>query len=192
MLRSRPPRRPEQDHELPHAKHAFRLLEQIATNPDATQADLAARLGVAIGTVNWYVKRLTAKGLVKVTHLQRRRVRYLITPKGIAEKARLAYKYVQVSMHMYKVTRLRARELLGEARQAGFNRVWIEGDGDLVDVCRLTCLEAGVEVVASSVEDVPGLIVSGAALSLQMPAALTLALALERDERLDEAGRTAD
>lgn len=169
MARSRQSRRSEQDRKLPQAAHAFRILEQIETNPDATQADLAARLGVAIGTVNWYVKRLTAKGLVKVMHLQRRRVRYLITPKGISEKARLAYQYVQVSMHMYKVTRARARELLTEVRQAGFDRVWIEGDSDLVDVCRLTCLEDGLQIVSASEPTLPGLIVSGAALSLHLP-----------------------
>jgi len=38
------------------------LLEEIARNPDTTQADLAARLGVAVGSVNWYLKRLIKKG----------------------------------------------------------------------------------------------------------------------------------
>jgi DNA-binding MarR family transcriptional regulator len=42
--------------------HELRILEQLETNPDLTQASLAARLGVAVGTVNWYLKRLVAKG----------------------------------------------------------------------------------------------------------------------------------
>ena len=87
-------------HTNPENTHELRILEQIEQDPDATQADLAARLGVAIGTINWYVKRLVSKGHVKVTRLQRRRLRYLITPEGITEKSRLAVEYVQVSMGM--------------------------------------------------------------------------------------------
>jgi len=45
-----------------------------------TQADLAARLGVAVGSVNWYLKRLINKGHIKVRQMKRRRLRYLITP----------------------------------------------------------------------------------------------------------------
>ena len=54
-----------------------RLLEAIEQNPDATQAGLATQLGVAVGSVNWYMKRLIRKGYVKATQLQRRRLKYL-------------------------------------------------------------------------------------------------------------------
>jgi DNA-binding MarR family transcriptional regulator len=65
------------------------LLEQIERDPDVTQATLAAQLGVAVGTVNWHVKRLVAKGYVKVKRAQRRKLLYIITPEGIALRARL-------------------------------------------------------------------------------------------------------
>ena len=103
----------------PENLHELRILEQIEQDPEATQSDLAARMGVAVGTVNWYVKRLVKKGHIKVTRLQRRRLRYLITPDGIAEKTRLAMEYVRVSMGMYRATRQQARELLVKAREAG-------------------------------------------------------------------------
>ena len=154
----------------PENLHELRILEQIERDPEATQADLAARLGVAVGTVNWYVKRLVKKGHIKVTRLQRRRLRYLITPDGIAEKTRLAMEYVRVSMGMYRATRQQARELLVKAREAGFHRVAVAGQGDLVDVCRLTCLEQSVPVaVLESDGTLPVLRVSGAAVILEMP-----------------------
>lgn len=56
------------------------LLEQIERDPDVTQATLASLLGVAVGTVNWHLKRLVAKGYVKVKRAQRRKLRYMITP----------------------------------------------------------------------------------------------------------------
>ena len=43
------------------------LLEQIESDPDVNQSTLATQLGVAVGTVNWHLKRLIAKGAVKVS-----------------------------------------------------------------------------------------------------------------------------
>ena len=56
------------------------LLEQIAQNPDSTQASLAVQLGVAVGTINWHLKRLIEKGYVKVRRIERRKLRFIITP----------------------------------------------------------------------------------------------------------------
>ena len=43
------------------------LLEQIESDPNVNQSTLATQLGVAVGTVNWHLKRLIAKGAVKVS-----------------------------------------------------------------------------------------------------------------------------
>ena len=76
------------------------LLEEIEHDPDVSQASLAAQLGVAIGTVNWHLKRLVAKGYIKVKRAQRRKLRYIITPEGIALRARLTINYVETSMRL--------------------------------------------------------------------------------------------
>lgn len=123
------------------------LLEQIEHDPDVTQASLAAQLGVAVGTVNWHIKRFIAKGYVKVKRAQRRKLRYIITPEGLAFRARLTVNYVETSMRLYRRTRLRVRELIAEVKQAGYTQVMISGDGDIADICRLTCLEQSVSVL---------------------------------------------
>ena len=51
----------------------LRLLEHIELDPDVTQASLAGQLGVAVGTVNWHLKRLVAKGYIKVKRAERRK-----------------------------------------------------------------------------------------------------------------------
>ena len=122
------------------------LLEQIEHDPDVTQANLAAQLGVAVGTVNWHLKRLVAKGYVKVKRAQRRKLRYIITPEGIAFRARLTMNYIDQSMRLYRRVRQRVRDLLVEVRQAGFSQVRLVGEGDIADICRLTCLEQGVDI----------------------------------------------
>jgi DNA-binding MarR family transcriptional regulator len=120
------------------------LLEQIERDPDITQASLATTLGVAVGTVNWHLKRLIAKGYVKVKRAQRRKLRYIITPEGLAFRARLTINYIETSMRLYRRTRQHVLELLSEVRQAGYDQVQIDGDGDIADICQLTCLEQGI------------------------------------------------
>ncbi len=123
------------------------LLEQIERDPDVTQASLATQLGVAVGTVNWHLKRLIAKGYVKVKRAERRKLRYIITPEGIAHRARLTVDYIEQSMLLYRRTRQRVRDSLAEVKRAGYDRVYIDGEGDIADICRLTCLEQGIRIV---------------------------------------------
>ncbi len=141
------------------------LLEQIENDPDVTQASLATRMGVAVGTVNWHIKRLIAKGYVKVKRAERRKLRYIITPEGIAFRAHLTVDYLEQSLLLYRRTREKVRELLAEVKRAGFIQVRIEGEGDIADICRLTCLEQGIAVV--DWENVPVLQVHGLKVSLR-------------------------
>lgn len=154
----------------PSDGHALRILEQVEAEPEVTQAALAARLGVAVGSVNWYLKRLVAKGFVKVTHLQRRRLRYLITPQGITEKARLTLSFMEVSLQVYRRLRQQSRKLLSEVREQGYRHVRVQGDGDVAEIVRLTCLELETGVADGEAGgSYPAVVVSGDRLSLTWP-----------------------
>lgn len=122
------------------------ILDQIEKDPDVNQATLAAQLGVAVGTVNWHIKRIIDKGYVKVKRAQRRKLRYIITPEGLAHRARLTVDYIENSMRLYRRTRQRVITALEEVRRNGFDSVRIVGDGDLAEVIRLTCLEQGIKI----------------------------------------------
>jgi len=148
------------------------LLNEIERDPDTTQATLATQLGVAVGTVNWHLKRLIAKGYVKVKRAERRKLRYILTPEGIALRARLTVQYVERSMSLYRQARDEARKAIGRARRMGCQAVRIDGQGDIADVCRLTCLEQGMHVAEDGRE--PGvavLEVRGQAIGLREPEA---------------------
>ena len=153
----------------PETAREMMMLEEIEHDPDVSQASLATQLGVAVGTVNWHLKRMIAKGYVKVKRAERRKLRYIITPEGIAFRARLTIDYIEQSLLLYRHTRQRVRELLAEIRAAGYERVRIEGDGnapaDISDICRLTCLEHGVRVVSET--GVPTLVVLGMKVQLK-------------------------
>jgi DNA-binding MarR family transcriptional regulator len=123
------------------------LLEQIEQDPDITQASLATQLGVAVGTVNWHIKRMIKKGYVKVKPGPRRKLRYIITPEGLALRARLTVDYIEQSFNIYRRVRERAQRNIHALQEAGYDCVRIDGNGEVAEVCKLTCLEAGIEVV---------------------------------------------
>jgi len=142
------------------------LLEKIESDPDVNQSALATQLGVAVGTVNWHIKRLIEKGYVKVSRAERKKLRYIITPEGIALRARLAVNFVENSFSLYRKTRQRVKDHIATLRRAGYDRVRILGEGDVADIARLTCLEQGIQVVDDSHS--PVLDIKGWKILLQM------------------------
>src|SRR5271157_457219 len=140
------------------------LLEQVELDPDVNQAALATQLGVAVGTVNWHLKRLVAKGYVKVQRAERKKLRYIITPEGIALRARLTVDYIEQQFSLYRDTRVRVKEHLEKVRLAGYDRIRLVGEGDVADICRLSCLEQGMAISADG--NVPMLVVEGLKVSL--------------------------
>lgn len=142
------------------------LLEHIERNPDVTQASLATQLGVAVGTVNWHIKRLVAKGYVKVKRAERKKLRYIITPEGIALRARLTVDYIERSFNLYRRTRRRVITHLTEIKRAGHDSVRLIGEGDVADICRLSCLEQDVKIVPDG--NAPSLEIKGFKVLLHM------------------------
>jgi DNA-binding MarR family transcriptional regulator len=142
------------------------LLEQVELDPDVNQAALATQLGVAVGTVNWHLKRLIAKGYVKVQRAERKKLRYIITPEGIALRARLTVDYIERSLDVYRKTRSRVIKHLNTIHAAGFKKVRMIGEGDIADICRLSCLEQGVAIVQDV--KVPALEIKGYKVFLNM------------------------
>jgi DNA-binding MarR family transcriptional regulator len=162
--------------ENPEATREMILLEQIENDPNVTQASLATQLGVAVGTVNWHIKRMIAKGYVKVKRAERRKLRYIITPEGIAFRAHLTIDYIEQSFLLYRNIRKRVRELLVELKHDGYDCVRILSEthlddpggssqvNDIVDICRLTCLEQGIKLSQDPAD--PTLLVHGVKVTL--------------------------
>lgn len=97
-----------------HGRHMRGILDAIETGQNVSQRRLANRLGIALGLTNLLLRRIIAKGWVKVVHVQPNRVRYLLTPAGISAKARLTREYLQGTMQFYTEARERIRERFAE------------------------------------------------------------------------------
>ncbi len=151
---------------IPDTGRELAILEQIEQDPDVTQAGLANQLGVAVGTINWHLKRLISKGYVKIKRAERRKLRYIITPDGLALRARLMVDYIEQQFNLYRRVREKTKEHIRKANAAGYNRLRLVGQGDVADICRLTCIEQGVELVNDPT--VPVLEITGLSVALRL------------------------
>ena len=83
----------------------FNLLRSIANNPDASQRNLAKNIGFSLGKLNYCLKALKQKGLIKVKNFKNNKNKqnylYILTPKGISEKARLTVNFMNLKMKEY-------------------------------------------------------------------------------------------
>ncbi len=101
------------------AHRDLRLLEAVHEDSRVTQRGLASKLGIALGLANIYLKRMIHKGYIKCVNVQPNRISYLITPRGIAEKARLTYEFMDYSLHLYGEVRQHLREAMQDCAAAG-------------------------------------------------------------------------
>lgn len=129
------------------AHRDLRLLEAVHEDSRVTQRGLASKLGIALGLANIYLKRMIHKGYIKCVNVQPNRISYLITPRGIAEKARLTYEFMDYSLHLYGEVRHHLREAMQDCAAAG-KRVAIYGSGEAAELAYLSLKESGLEPVA--------------------------------------------
>jgi DNA-binding MarR family transcriptional regulator len=132
----------------PQDIRTLKILEAIDCQETPSQRDLAQSLNISLGLVNSFVRRLAKKGYFKITHLPRNRIRYILTPKGAAEKSRLTYTYIQLSLHFYKDARRKFRELLQNLECQGIGTIAFFGAGDMTEIGCLSIQETALQLVA--------------------------------------------
>jgi DNA-binding MarR family transcriptional regulator len=151
------PRTPVPAH---HAQHERQILDIIDGPRPLTQRRLASDLGIALGLTNLLLRRLVKKGWIRVKHVSPRRIRYLITPAGMAAKARLTREYFVESLHFYRESRNRMRERLAamsvDLPDAVGQRVVFYGMGPDAEVAYVCLQETPVELFGVVDSDATG------------------------------------
>ena len=106
LKRGTRPQRSPLPYTHPNSGPRLQVLKALQEKPDITQRELAARLGVSLGQVNYCVKALVDKGHVKVSNFAASSTKlgyvYLLTPSGVAEKARLTAAFIERKLGEYK------------------------------------------------------------------------------------------
>jgi EPS-associated MarR family transcriptional regulator len=96
----------------------FRVMQILQENPDLTQRELAEKLGVSVGGLNYCLKALIDKGWVKMQNFQNSKNKfkyvYLLTPQGIAEKVALTTRFLGRKMQEYETLKAQIDSLRKE------------------------------------------------------------------------------
>ena len=129
------------------SQRVLRLLDVVEEESTLTQRTLSARLGIALGLTNLYIKRLIRKGYIKCVTIRANRLAYVITPRGLAQKARLTLKFMEYSLDLYRDARRHLHRVLTSQVQSPM-RVAIYGTGEAAEVAFLVLRELGLDLEA--------------------------------------------
>ena len=98
----------------------FRVMRILQENPDITQRELAKKLGISVGGLNYCLKALMEKGLVKMKNFTTSKNKfgyvYVLTPSGVAEKAAITHRFLQRKMDEYEALKAEIQDLASELK----------------------------------------------------------------------------
>jgi len=96
----------------------FRVLRLLHENPELSQRDLAEAVGISNGSAHYLLSALLDKGLIKLGNFtaaqDKRRYAYILTPKGIAEKAAITKRFLERKIQEYDALKAEIETLRGE------------------------------------------------------------------------------
>jgi EPS-associated MarR family transcriptional regulator len=99
----------------------YKLMRLLEANPQLSQRDAAQELGISLGKVNYGLQALIRKGWIKASRFKNSRNKaaymYLLTPRGIEERARLTVSFLQLKMREYEALRAEIEQIRREAER---------------------------------------------------------------------------
>jgi len=102
------------------------LLRKLEENPKYTQRELSRETGVSLGKVNYCMKKLIEKGLVKLMNFSNSTNKsgysYLLTPKGIEEKGKLTFSFLKIKMEEYEILKDEISKLKQDTEKLKFKQ----------------------------------------------------------------------
>lgn len=115
----------------------YNILQSIENGEQISQRQLSSQMGINVASINFALKKLTKRGLVKMLGVNSRRMKYILTPKGITEKTQLAYKFFDRNFHFYKAVRKDVENKINSISFNDRNRIALYGVTDLMELAYL-------------------------------------------------------
>jgi len=124
------------------------ILESVDRDGERSQRGRASEIGIALGLTNAYLKYCIHKGYLKARKISARSYRYMLTPKGFAEKSRLAMNRLSTSLGFVRAVRVEYAALYASEPVRHWNSVAIVGTSTLAEICAICALESGIAIAA--------------------------------------------
>lgn len=136
--------------------HILRLMEEIDRDGDHSQRELSRRLNLSLGLVNTFVKRLVNKGYFKVTTMPKNRLKYLLTPEGLARKSKLTVEYLRYSMNFYRDIKVLLLKKYEEMETSKVRSVLFWGAGEVAELAYLYLQQTNIQLAGIIDDEKPG------------------------------------
>lgn len=137
----------------------FELINIIGKEIGSNQRDLSRHMNLSLGMVNMLIRRLIAKGLIRINQLDKRKVEYLLTPRGFTEKMRKSVKYTLNTLNSIGLIKDRLKSIIEEQYAAGHRQFFIYSEADLTILIERAFNELNLTdirfLVVSDLESVP-------------------------------------
>ncbi len=125
----------------------LQLLEEVSKDSAVSQRKLSIRLGVALGVTNACLKRMTKRGYIRVRGINHKRIAYYLTPRGLQEKARLTYDFLQYNVRYYIELKKNIASKLHSLAVSGVKRVIFYGAGEAMEIAYITMQEIPLHLI---------------------------------------------
>ncbi len=128
----------------------FELVNIIGGDLGANQRDLAQQMNLSLGMTNMLIRRLITKGYIRIRQLNKKKVEYILTPKGFAEKMRKSVNYTLKTINSIGLVKQSIAGLIKASCEAGGRKFYVLGGSDLVGLIEMTVREIygnGLELV---------------------------------------------
>jgi len=122
----------------------FELINIIGQKLGSNQRDLSRHLDLSLGQTNMLVRRLVSKGLIRISQLNKRKVQYLLTPKGISEKLRQSMKYTRHTINSIGLIKDLVKGILVRLYEQGHKKFYVYSEPDLTLLIETALKEAGL------------------------------------------------
>jgi DNA-binding MarR family transcriptional regulator len=126
--------------------HILRLMGEVERDGSRSQRELSQRLNISLGLMNSFVKRLISKGYLKVKSLPRNRLKYFLTPEGLARKSRLTIEYLKYSVHFYRDVKDLLLEKYDVLEQQDVRSVLFFGTGEVAELAYLYLQQTDIQL----------------------------------------------
>ena len=123
------------------------LLSTVDLDSKITQRSIAAKLGIALGLTNTYLKRCADKGLVKIKQVPRNRYAYFLTPRGFSEKARLTAEYFKASFHFFRKSKEDCEKIILNCPLQGHYKIFLSDISELAEIFILSAIDSKIEIL---------------------------------------------
>lgn len=140
----------------------FELINIIGGQLGSNQRDLSRQMDLSLGMTNMLIRRLLSKGYIRIRQLNKKKVEYLLTPKGFSEKMRKSVRYTVKTINSISLVRSSLARMLKDLETRGRLKFYVIGGSDLVSLletvahehlknCQIIRVEAAAESMVDGV-----------------------------------------